>query len=125
MAGTTLVNGLPRSKAARYPTISVDMLNHARANNQILLSGSNQSWPPDAATINRVVFFLEGFHPSGGGTVTLQSIDATTVFTYTGTSPVDFHRNPMRFDGGISYTGNCEYLRGFFVEADYWALNIV
>lgn len=127
MAGTVLKNGLPVNKTGKRVTVSVEALNHARANNQILLSGSGGQWPEstDSGMINKSIFFLEGFHPASGATIAIKSIDGTSVFSYTGTNPVDYQINPIRFEGGIVYTGNCEYLKGFFVNADQYDLQIV
>ena len=80
-----------------------------RANNQIVLRGSNQSYP-----VSRGIFFLEYLEPDKLGTVVVKDGKGNTM---TGSiNAFNNDKSPLRCDYGIVIVGDVTIAKGFFID---------
>lgn len=80
-----------------------------RINNQIILYGTNQTFPVDKG-----IFFLEYLETDGATTVTIK--DGNDVQMTDAISEFNQEVVPLRCDYGITITGDVVIAKGFFVE---------
>ena len=89
--------------------ISAQAMAEARANNQIVLIGVNETCP-----VAKGVFFVEFLAAAAGTTVAIADGEGRAVVAAVANFSNEF--SPMRCDYGITVTGNLAMLKGFVVE---------
>jgi len=91
-------------------TISKESLDSARANNQVVITGNNETYP-----VSRGIFFIEHVEAAAGTTITI--IDGSGVTMAAGVSAFSNDYSPLRCDNGIEITGNVAMLKGFILRS--------
>lgn len=89
---------------------SVTDIQGTQLNNQVIISGNNQSH-----LVASGIFFIEHFEAATGTTITIT--DGNGIQVATGASYFSSDRSPIRCDNGIVITGNVAMLKGFAMES--------